>query len=520
MDETRRHDLRPGTSWTFTLDTSQCDAPIDDTKGLPVGVQPGLGLGLRCPGPRTGALFVHVQWGESSSESVPEHHPGTASALGPVTPRNAFVHTPLVSDPRSCRATAFDQLFVSHFVESFGQLSGVRFPISPNANWLERLPQYTSSPGNSLAKTAIRSASMLSYATWARDKSIQTEAYKWYARALAGLQAALSHPAPAATESNVCSAVMLIHFETWADTAEGAWLKHVHGASTLLEAAGPRACREGFMHRIFCHLRFQAFIATMYENRLSGFASPEWTGIPFEIHPPNVFDQIVTILFGIQACLATAHGVIQTRDLAANVEVQLRALAEATVAKLLQWEQQFMPPPTIQEMNGVCEDSWPSASSPSPPTRPSAAHDRFPPAHFTSMPEAALLSLYHAACIVACRLLAVARDDVADGDGLLVHTQEIIRAYKFVERVTDKAPTSNLGPVMMVPQLKMASLWGVDESQRVMAMRMLKRVGQHQSFALGDIGDLQDGYFASVASWAVALTDLVDCGRSCETVEN
>lgn len=48
MDETRRHDLRPGTSWTFTLDTSQCDAPIDDTKGLPVGVQPGLGLYESC----------------------------------------------------------------------------------------------------------------------------------------------------------------------------------------------------------------------------------------------------------------------------------------------------------------------------------------------------------------------------------------------------------------------------------------------------------------------------------------
>lgn len=262
------------------------------------------------------------------------------------------------------------------------------------------------------------------------------------------------------------------------------------------------------------------FIATMYENRLSGFASPEWTCVPFEIHPPNVFDQIVTILFDVQACLATAHGLTRTHGFAARAKVQLRALAEATVAKLWQWEQQFMPPSTIQEMNGVCKDGWPSASSPSPPTGPSAAHDRFPPAHFTSMPEAALLSLYHAACIVACRLLAVARDDVADGDGLLVHTQEIIRAYKFVERVTDKAPTSNLGPVMMVPQLKMASLWGVDESQRVMAMRMLKRVGQHQSFALGDIGDLQDGYFASVASWAVALTDLVDCGRSCETVEN
>ncbi|EFY92447.1 hypothetical protein MAC_01413 [Metarhizium acridum CQMa 102] len=244
----------------------------------------------------------------------------------------------------------------------------------------------------------------------------------------------------------------------------------------------------------------------MYENKLSKFASPEWTCIPFEIHPPNVFDQMVTILVDVEACLATAHELIPTHDLAGRAKLELRASAEATVAKLLRWERQFVPPLTIQEMNGIFEEkSWPSVPSPSPPTRPDTAHDTFPSSHFASMPEAALLSLYHAACIVVYRLLAAARDDVsADVDRLLMHTREIIRAYKFVERVADKAPTSNLGPVMMVPQLKMASVWGVDESQRVRAMHMLKRVGQHQNFALGDIGDLQDAYFASVASWVVA----------------
>lgn len=209
--------------------------------------------GLRCPGPRTGAFFVHVHSGETPAAD--ENKAPTAFSPNQLT--NAFVHIPLISDVKSCRATAFDQLFVSHFVESFGQLNGVRFPVPPNANWLERLPQFVSSPANSLTKTSIRSASMLSYGTWASDKSIQTEAYRWYEKALLGLQVALSQSARSASEATVCSAVMLIHFETWAATVEGAWVKHINGASTLMEAIGPQACRDGFMHSIFCHLRFQ-----------------------------------------------------------------------------------------------------------------------------------------------------------------------------------------------------------------------------------------------------------------------
>lgn len=98
---------------------------------------------------------------------------------------------------------------------------------------------------------------MISYGTLAGDVSIKTAARKWYAEALHHLQCQITKGNVAVDETIICAVVMLIHFETWAGTSQKAWLRHLKGAAILLQLAGPESCRDGFMHQIFSHLRFQ-----------------------------------------------------------------------------------------------------------------------------------------------------------------------------------------------------------------------------------------------------------------------
>lgn len=148
------------------------------------------------------------------------------------------------------RADIFDQLFVSHFIESFGFASD-----SPSPTWLHDLSVFIVSPVPDLVKHSIRAGSMFFYGTQAQDVAIRTEACKWYMRALQGLQGVLSQNASPFTGDVICAAVMLTHFENLAGTSEGAWYQHVQGASMMIETGGPGSCRDGFLHQLFRHLR-------------------------------------------------------------------------------------------------------------------------------------------------------------------------------------------------------------------------------------------------------------------------
>ena len=213
-------------------------------------------MGLRCPGPRTGPFYVHA---------LPDPSPAAASPRVRHLPENpsppSLVRLPV---PPPSRASAFDQLFVSHFIDSFfGSMKPPPAPGTPPKLWLHELPRFLASADPSPAspaKHAIRAASMLSYGSLAGDVPIKMAASRWYTKALQDLRRVLSCPADSAaeTESAVCAVVMLIHFETWAGTYQTAWLQHVKGAVRLFQQAGPERCRDGFMRQIFSHLRLQA----------------------------------------------------------------------------------------------------------------------------------------------------------------------------------------------------------------------------------------------------------------------
>lgn len=166
--------------------------------------------------------------------------------VGPCSPS-------LLSLQQPSRTDIFDQHFVSHFIESFGFKAGTSGSQSPT--WLDELAVFVTSPTPRLVKYSIRAGSMFFYGTLAQDVSIQTEACKWYLRALQDLRCLLSQEASSYPGEVLCAVVMLTHFENLAGTSKEAWFQHVQAAATMLELNGPQGCRDGFSHQLFRHLR-------------------------------------------------------------------------------------------------------------------------------------------------------------------------------------------------------------------------------------------------------------------------
>lgn len=220
-------------------------------------------MGLKCPGARTDAFFIHTVAPDTPLRDSPSAALPSIQSNSPHRMMMMMHYLPQLPSWQPSRADAFDQLFVSHFIDCFFGAARPSMPI-PNGTskiWLHELPDFLASPYPSPVQYSIRAASMLSYGTVTGDVSIKTEACRWYMRALQSLRYLLSlddsGSALYSPESTVCAAVMLIHFETSAGTSPKAWLPHVNGAASLLEAQGPDRCRDGFMHQVFRHLRLQ-----------------------------------------------------------------------------------------------------------------------------------------------------------------------------------------------------------------------------------------------------------------------
>ncbi|KAL7918435.1 hypothetical protein ACQKWADRAFT_245028 [Trichoderma austrokoningii] len=450
-----------------------------------------LNMGLACPGPRTDAIFVHAVAPESSLRD------SSSAALSPSKLKSPHVmmHLPQLPAWQPSRADAFDQLFVSHFIDCFFGAARPALPIPTGTSriWLHELPEFLASPYPSPVQYSIRAASMLSYGTVIGDVSIKTEACRWYMRALQGLRYLLSlddlGSSFCAAESTVCAAVMLIHFETSAGTSPKAWLPHVNGAASLLEAQGPHRCRDGFMHQIFRHLRLQTFVAAMADNRLHPFASPQWTTIPFERHPKLIFDNLVDVLFAVLRCLSKAYSLIasdtnNTREL----QAELGNLIQDAQLRIHEWRAEAMLYVFPKE-----KDQSLSVSE--------TEEDTADPRHFmlpyTDIPSAALVSLYDAANVIVLRLLHLVSPTASLYDARIQqHTQSILSAHEMISEKSGSEP--DRGSIMMVQQLKITTLWSSSSQQRAVAVRML------QGFRRGGFAGISapsHEYFADVAAY-------------------
>ncbi|KAJ4329277.1 hypothetical protein N0V84_000170 [Fusarium piperis] len=422
-------------------------------------------MGLPCPGARTGTFFVHAVPGASSSHRV----------------CNLALRLP---GPQPSRASAFDQLFVSHFVESFfGPVKPPSTPGTPPKIWLHKLPVFLASSEPSSATPAIRATSMISYGILAGDASIKTAARRWYAEALHHLQCLIANENMSVDENIICAVVMLIQFETWAGTSQKAWLRHLKGAAMLLQMGGPERCGDGFMHQIFSHLRFQMFVAAMTENEVSAFASQNWMTIPFQLYPKQIFDQLIDVLFSVLKCLSAADQLIKSEnsgDLVSTLDVLIRD----TMLQASQWWSNCIGSSVFGQIS-------PKEGHGSEEAQLLLTH--------TSVPAAAMCSLYDAANIITFRLLRLVSPSASSYDLCTrQHAQSILQASHFIDEVSGPAP--DRGSIMITLQLKVVSLWSPSSEQRNVALGLLQgdklRVG-----GLSDISVVSHEYFADVAAY-------------------
>ncbi|KAK1252214.1 hypothetical protein MKX08_003401 [Trichoderma sp. CBMAI-0020] len=453
-----------------------------------------LGMGIKCPGARTDAFFVHTVVPDVSLRDSP------SAALTPIKSKSPHtmmtMHPSRLSALQPSRANAFDQFFVSHFIDAFFGSARPSLPIpnGPSKIWLHELPGFLASPCPSPVQYSIRAASMLSYGTIAGDVSIKTEACRWYMRALQSLRHLLSLDDLGSSlyspESTVCAAVMLIHFETSAGTSPKAWLPHVNGAASLLEAQGPERCRDGFMHQIFRHLRLQTFVAAMADNRLHPFASLQWTTVPFENHPKLIFDNLVDVLFVVLKCLSTAnHLIASDASNTREMQAELGSLIQDARLQIHEWRSEAIFYVSLKE------DHSPSVSE----TEDVATS--LDPRHFmlpyTDIPSAALVSLYDAANMIVLRLLHLVSPTASLYDARIQqHTQSILSAHEMISEKSSSEP--GRGSIMMVQQLKIAALWSSSSQQRAAAVKTL------QGFRKGGFAGISapsHEYFADVAAY-------------------
>ncbi|KAJ4184015.1 hypothetical protein NW767_013358 [Fusarium falciforme] len=373
-------------------------------------------------------------------------------------------------------------------------------PGTPPKIWLHELPVFLASLEPSSAKPAIRAASMISYGTLAGDMSIKTAARKWYAEALHHLQCLLTKGNVSVDESIICAVVMLIHFETWAGTSQKAWLRHLKGAAMLLQVAGPESCRDGFMHQIFSHLRFQMasiphcnyireanryqFVAAMTENEVPVFASQDWMTIPFQVYPKLIFDQLIDVLFNLLKCLSVADQLIKS-DSGGDLRSTLDALIRDSMLQASQW------------WSGCIENNPFGQISPKQGCGPGEGQLLLT---HTSVPAAALCSLYETANLVTFRLLHLVSPLASSQDDLCArqHAQSILLASHFIDEMSGPAP--DRGSIMITLQLKVVSLWSPSSEQRNMALDLLQRE-KHQGGGLSDISAVSHEYFADVAAY-------------------
>ncbi|OAQ76555.1 Zn(2)-C6 fungal-type DNA-binding domain-containingprotein [Purpureocillium lilacinum] len=402
---------------------------------------------------------------------------------------------PCLSVVQPSRAAAFDQLFVSYFIESFDQTRHVGSPGGRSAHWLDRLPAFLAA-SDSAPKFAIRAASMLSYGTAATDISIKADAYVWYARALPALRAVLARGKPPVMDGAVCAAVMLMHFETWAKSSDKAWVPHVKGVCTMLGAAGPHSCRVGFLHNVFCHVRLQACVEAMSENILHPFASPEWMTTPFELVPKTFFDELVDLLFLVQKCLARADQLMRNGVNDCTMDKALHSWIHGAMSLQYAWLQRYVS--TIQ----MSERRLPGM--PQSTTSLSTCPEHLD-ITYTTVSAAALISLYHTVNLLLLRLLQPQQEYIVR---IQRHAEAILSANDFV--LSAPGPSAEFGPVMMLLQLKVASLWGAPSAERIAAESALQRHRMRYG-GLMSVFDTEGGYFADLAAWVLSNATASSC---------
>lgn len=222
----------------------------------------------------------------------------------------------------------------------------------------------------------------------------------------------------------------------------------------------------------------------MAENWLSVFASHDWLTIPYQIKHKTLFDEAVDNLFAVQRCLAIAQEMISAKGSSdyACARASLTSMVEDSAASLKVWERKYMADGLLDGIVRAPGSVETSRSSSLP--------------KFTTIPLAALASMYYASQVMMLRLQSLA---TRTSQIVLIeqHTRHILAANEYVTGVV--GPGEGFGPIMVVFQVKIASLFGTSSSMRAAATKILADNKNIPNGAFIDIAGNQDGFFPDVA---------------------
>ena len=208
--------------------------------------------GRTCPGRVEGLIFISMQ---DKSPDVPQSS-SRAATTGSRDLELVRRHPQSNSDfqlppaAQALVASATEKYFLSNFIYSY-HTSLVQWPSEPI--------QY---PTSSALKFAVRAGTMAFYGNLTKNVALQTDASRWYSKAIqlemARLAAKASQPRHVSKPMNpedLLTPMILALFEAALCTSPMGWAHHLTAAAKLLEDMGPEQCQTGIMHDIFRSVR-------------------------------------------------------------------------------------------------------------------------------------------------------------------------------------------------------------------------------------------------------------------------
>lgn len=225
----------------------------------------------------------------------------------------------------------------------------------------------------------------------------------------------------------------------------------------------------------------------MENRKVPTFASDKWMSTPFKYQPKTTFDTLTDILFKLQQCLVEFDEIRLlglSEDSSETRQQNLGVDAESILLQLRNWERDLLADYIFQSL---------LVGDIKPPKLDLASLAK------TSVSAAALISLFHSANVVIFRILmAIGNLDIHNTTTCYNHALAVLHASHFVGSVP--GATRDLGPIMLVPQLKIVSLWAPDVQLRQQAQNILEMENLRPG-AFANVAKSSGGYFSALAKY-------------------
>lgn len=213
--------------------------------------------------------------------------------------------------------------------------------------------------------------------------------------------------------------------------------------------------------------------------------------VPFQHHPKEAFDELIDVLFSTQKNLKAADGLRQVADDTSYTTTRLELIDDVveTHHLLEQWRKRHHKTMALETVRSIVRQY----DAPLPSDRQNVLGHQ----ETWLVPAAALMALEDVATMINATLLqATGGGDIIEKDD---PTQgwDILRASYFVRAVP--GASKDMGPMMILPPLKIASIWSTDDNVRKLAQAELEHDPATKG-ALGSLAQQDAGFFAPLAT--------------------